>query len=420
MKLQEWFRLCPRGTDFTVQTTRTGKPHPVPLDLKRTMCRLLGWLLFAIPVVVQAQFTYTTNNGTIIITGYTDTNDVVIIPSTIAGLPVTSIGVDAFTLSPNLTSVTIPNSVTSIGEGAFNNCGLTNVSIPASVSNIGSFAFASSSLTNFMVDPLNPAYSSLDGILFDKSQTTLVQYPGGLAASYGIPNKVTLIGEGAFYDCFGLTGVTMPDSVTSIGDLAFNYCTNLTSVTIGNGVTAIDGAAFSRCTGLTNLNIGSSVVSLGDSAFYGCIGLTSVIIPASVTRVGQQTFDSCFNLASVFFQGNAPSVGSLAFSSDQATVYYLPGTLGWGPTFAGLPTAPWTLPYPLILNNNPTFGVQTNQFGFTVSWATNLSVVVEASTDLVNPNWSPLITNVLTNGTFYFSDPKWTNYPKRFYRIRSL
>jgi hypothetical protein len=212
----------------------------------------------------------------------------------------------------------------------------------------------------------------------------------------------------------------MPDSVTSIEDLAFNNCTNLTSVTIGNGVTAIDGAAFSQCTGLTNLNIGSSVVSLGDSAFYGCIGLTSVTIPASVTRIGQQTFDSCFNLASVFFQGDAPSVGSLAFSSDQATVYYLPGTLGWGPTFAGLPTAPWTLPYPLILNNNPTFGVQTNQFGFTVSWATNLSVVVEASTDLVNPNWSPLITNVLTSGTFYFSDPEWTNYPKRFYRIRSL
>jgi hypothetical protein len=99
------------------------------------------------------------------------------------------------------------------------------------------------------------------------------------------------------------------------------------------------------------------------------------------------------------------------------TVYYLPGTVGWGgSTFEGVPTAPWKLPYPLILNNG--LGVQ-NQFGFTVSWATNASVVVEASADLKNPSWLPLTTNALNNGVVNFTDPEWANYPRRFYRVRS-
>jgi hypothetical protein len=79
----------------------------------------------------------------------------------------------------------------------------------------------------------------------------------------------------------------------------------------------------------------------------------------------------------------------------------------------------WTLPYPLILNNNPSFGVQTNGFGFIISWATNLPVVVQACTNLANATWVPVQTNTLTGGSSYFSDPQWTNYRARFYRIRS-
>jgi hypothetical protein len=85
--------------------------------------------------------------------------------------------------------------------------------------------------------------------------------------------------------------------------------------------------------------------------------------------------------------------------------------------FGGLPTAPWKLPYPLILNSGPSFGVRTNHFGFTVSWATNASVVVEASASLVNPVWAPVATNTLTGGSSYFSDPQWMDYPARFYRL---
>jgi hypothetical protein len=210
-----------------------------------------------------------------------------------------------------------------------------------------------SSLTTITVDTNNPVYSSLNGVLFDKSQTTLVRYPAGkVGTSYTIPASVTRIGAWAFDFSSGLTSVTIPSSVTSIGDDAFYYCSIL---------------------------------------------------------------------ASVYFQGSAPTtVGMNVFiNNNNAKAYYLPGTVGWGSTFDGIPTAPWFLPNPLILNNGPSFGVQFNKFGFTISWATNISVVVQASTNLASPVWQSVATNTLTGGTNYFSDPQWTNYPRRFYRIRS-
>jgi hypothetical protein len=119
--------------------------------------------------------------------------------------------------------------------------------------------------------------------------------------------------------------------------------------------------------------------------------------------------------------GNAPSLGgSSVFQGDNyATVFYLAGTAGWGPWFGGRPTALWFLPNPLILTSGPGFGVQSNTFGFIISWATNAPVVVEACTNPANHTWSPLQTNALTAGWSYFSDPQWSNYPVRFYRLRS-
>jgi len=124
-------------------------------------------------------------------------------------------------------------------------------------------------------------------------------------------------------------------------------------------------------------------------------------------------------LTGIYFERNAPSVGGVVFADDlNATVYYLPGTTGWGPTFGGRPTALWVLPNPLMLRDS--VGIQTNGFGFIISWATNISVVVEACTTLTNPTWSPACTNTLTEGWSHFTDPEWTNYPSRYYRVRSL
>ena len=310
---------------------------------------------------------------------------------------VTDIGSGAFTGCAGLTGVTFPNSVTSIGYWAFGGCtSLTNVTIPNSITSIGESAFGDcTSLPAITVAALNPAYSSdAGGVLFNKSQTTLLQYPGGKAGSYTIPNSVTSIGEFAFLSCNRLTGVTIPGSVTSIGDGAFSHCSSLTSVTLPDGVTTI-----------------------GDWVFQFCTSLTSVTIPNSVTYIGSHAFAYCNNLTGVYFLGDAPGVDSTAFTgADNATVYYLPGTTGWELVFGGLPTELWR---PRAQIGNASAGVRTNQFGFTITGTNGMVVVVETSTNLANPNWSPVRTNTLTGSSSYFSDPEWTSHPGRFYRLRT-
>jgi hypothetical protein len=173
------------------------------------------------------------------------------------------------------------------------------------------------------VDASNSVYSSVDGVLFNKSQTTLIQCPAGRAGSY-----------------------TIPSSVTNIGADAFSWCANLTAV---------------------------------------------------------------------YFLRNAPGGGSdsSVFTGDNSTtVYYLTGTTGWGATFGGRPAVLWN---PQAQN----LGVQANQFGFTITGSSNLVIVVEACTDLVNAVWVPLATNTLTGGSSQFSDPQWTNCPRRFYRFHA-
>jgi hypothetical protein len=244
----------------------------------------------------------------------------------------------------------IGNSVISIEYDAFSHCtSLTNVTIGNSVTSIGDWAFDfCTSLTAITVDTNNPTYSSLAGVLFNKSQTTLIAYPGDYAGSYTVPNRVTSFGVGVFADC-----------------------TSLTNVTIGNSVTNIGGYAFLQCSSLT----------------------------------------------SVYFQGNAPSLGSAVFYGDNnATVYYLPGTTNWGTTFGGRPTVLWN---PQAQTSDASFGVRTNQFGFNIAGTTNIPIVIEACADLASPVWVPLQSCTLSNGSVYFSDPKWTNYPGRFYRLRS-
>ena len=143
------------------------------------------------------------------------------------------IGDKAFCACKNLSSITISEGVKSIGEGAFERCnGVSSVSIPASVTSIGDAPFSGcNKLTSIQVSEYNDRYSSLDGVLFNLSRTTLIQYPGAKQGAYTIPDGVTTIGNAAFADCAGLNSVTIPKSVSGIGNYVFENCEALTTIT---------------------------------------------------------------------------------------------------------------------------------------------------------------------------------------------
>lgn len=215
---------------------------------------------------------------------------------------VTSIGNRAFSNCASLASVTIPASVTSIGGGAFYTCpSLTEIYIPSSVSSIERSAFKNcQSLTGINVDSGNQYYSSVEGVLFDKQQTTLITYSKGMTKeSYAIPEGVTRIENDAFDYCTKLHEITIPDSVTYIGDYAFYYCYNLTEIVLPDSVKSIGMSAFEYCFGIKTLTMSDSLTDIGASAFKNCHGLSKVTVPESVSSIGNNAFYSCVGLTSV-------------------------------------------------------------------------------------------------------------------------
>ncbi len=285
-----------------------------------------------LPIAAQSQdYTYTSNGGAITITGYSGTGGDITIPDTISGLPVISIGINAFRDTPSLTSVTIPNSVTSIEGFAFYQCSnLKKVTIPTGVTSIGQEAFCwCTSLTDIN---LPESLLSIGEGAFCKC-TSL--------KNINIPDSTRFIGTNAFWDCSSLTDITIPNGFLSIEEQTFWECSSLTNVTLPSSLTSIGRAAFADCPSLTNIALPENLASIGVMAFLECKSLSSITIPNSVNSIEMKAFWDCSNLTNIFFEGNAPALGQYAFRGITATIYYLPGTTGWSSSFGNLPTVLW-------------------------------------------------------------------------------
>lgn len=186
----------------------------------------------------------------------------------------------------NVTSVTVKDGVSSIGERAFYYCkSLEWITIPSSVNTIGYGAFLGcDSLTNITVDEKNSSFCSIDGVLFNKDKTTLIRCPAAKNTAYIIPNSVTAIDAYAFYGCESIPSVIMPDSVTTIGDYAFAHCDSLKTLSIPDSVKTIRKWAFCECLALSSVSIGNGVETIEEYAFVFCDAITDVYYESEQNR----------------------------------------------------------------------------------------------------------------------------------------
>lgn len=247
-------------------------------------------------------FSFDLTTGTI--TEYNGTDTVVVIPSKINGVTVTTIGTDAF-LGLNITSVTIPASVTEIGSNAFAGCtNLTSVHYAGDWSNL-----TIQSGNPAVQDAANAPLFDFEFIPPDNTAVIVTNYKyNGAAADVTIPSRyqgkpVTTIGHAAFFNS-AVTSVTIPDSVTSISDEAFINCPKLTNISIPNSVTYIGFSAFSSCTSLKSITLPSSLSFISGALFLGCSQLTTIHIPVSVTSIGNNAFADCPSLMTVTYPGS--------------------------------------------------------------------------------------------------------------------
>lgn len=270
-------------------------------------------------------------DGSTEIIRYTGTVEHLKIPAELDGYPVTSIGDDAFrnysfpdilddefSNCDNLTSVNLPNSVTSIGDHAFSGWdSLTSINLPNSITCISGNPFCSCNhLRAIRVSPTHPFLATIDGVLFEKSTKTLLCHPCSLDNStYAIPEGIISIGKSAFESCDKLTSVSLPDSITTIGDSAFAWCLSLTSINLPDSITTIDDRVFAFCSSLTSINLPNSVTCIGKGAFRFCHSLNNISLPNSVTSIGDAAFSCCRSLTSINLPDSITSIAEDAFSS---------------------------------------------------------------------------------------------------------
>lgn len=211
-----------------------------------------------------------------------------------------AIGKKVFFLCENLKTINIPKTINTIGYGAFKGCkSLSTIYIPQTVTFIDECVFDNCpNLISISVDNKNTKYSSIDGVLFNKEQDTLVACPGGKKGTYAVPDKVIHIGDWAFSGCASLISLTLPESIRTIGDISFEGCTNLVSINIPNSLVEIGMSAFRNCSSLTSISLPVGITCIKERAFDGCSSLVSFIIPETVIEIESFAFNGCSSIVS--------------------------------------------------------------------------------------------------------------------------
>ena len=256
--------------------------------------------------IVSGDYSYVElGDGTIEITGYSGTETEVTVPTTIDEKTVTSIGDFAFS-NPNLTKVTLPSTITNIGNNAFRQCEkLESINLPEGLLTIGDSAF-------YCCEKLETA--DIPSTVTSIGKSAFFQC--GSLKSVEIPSGITEIPESAFRCCSALESITIPSGVTSIGADAFSGCSGAKTITIPDTVTNIDGYAFADCWAVESITIPGSVTTLGDSAFYECKALTSLTFEKGdmgFETIGYQAFYKCEKLTDVTIPGTVKTIGNQAF-----------------------------------------------------------------------------------------------------------
>lgn len=268
------------------------------------------------------------------------------------GNGVTSIGSAVFQDCDGLTSITIPDSVTTLGEDIFQICdNLTSVTIGNSVTSIPHRAFSGTTVFKKMNSDTDGVVNIPDSVTLigqyafnNKSGITTVNVGSGVTQIYdgafsGCSNitsvtfnsNVLQIGASVFRSCTALTSINIPDSVTKIGSWAFTGCKSLTSINIPSGITTIYSYTFSNCSGLTSVDIPDNVTDIASAAFINCSGLTSVTVGSGVTEIGQNVFNNCRRLQSFTIHATTPpTLGYQAFygTNNNLVIYVPSGSVG--------------------------------------------------------------------------------------------
>ncbi len=234
----------------------------------------------------------------------------------------THIGNSAFMWCKNLTAITLPASLTHIGDSAFEGCyNLTAITLPASLTHIGDGAFASSGIRSVVNH--SPHFSFQDGCLIDVQGKRLIAFLSD-KAEVTLPTSLTHIGCGAFMGCKNLSAITLPTGLTHIGNCAFLGCGNLSAITLPDTLTHIGDRAFYGC-GLTAITLPDTLTHIGDWAFAWCVNLTAITLPATLTHIGDRAFEWCVNLTAITLPASLTHIEGGAFGwCENLTAIHIP------------------------------------------------------------------------------------------------